>query len=100
MPHAEELGTRKIGTGERPRLRFDLAEVSERIAALDSSQAGSARGSTAIDVDSRMADVRRGFWTPPTRRRRVEERGSQGLSAEGDLLFGPFRAPGHRPARG
>jgi hypothetical protein len=24
-----------------------------------------------------MADVRRGFWTPPTRRRRVEEHGSQ-----------------------
>jgi integrase len=37
-----------------------------------------------------MADVRRGFWTPPTRRRRVEEHGSQGLSADGELLFGPF----------
>jgi predicted DNA-binding transcriptional regulator AlpA len=57
--HAEELGARKIGTGERPRLRFDLAEVSERIAALDSSQAGSARGSTAIDVDSRKRSLPR-----------------------------------------
>ena len=57
--HAEELGARKIGTGERPRLRFDLAEVSERIAALDSSQAGSARGSTAIDVDARKRSLPR-----------------------------------------
>jgi hypothetical protein len=37
-----------------------------------------------------MADVRRGFWTPPTRRRRSEERGERGLSDDGDLLFGPF----------
>lgn len=37
-----------------------------------------------------MADVRRGFWTPPTRRRRPEERGERGLSDDGDLLFGPF----------
>ncbi len=57
--HADELGARKIGTGERPRLRFDLAEVSERIAALDSSQAGSTRGSTAIDVDSRKRSLPR-----------------------------------------
>ena len=44
--HAEELGARKIGTGERPRLRFDLAEVSERIAALGNPQA-------ALDGDLR-----------------------------------------------
>lgn len=50
--HAEELGARKIGTGERPRLRFDRAEVSERIAALSGSQTGSGRGSTAIAADS------------------------------------------------
>lgn len=49
--HAEELGARKIGTGERPRLRFDPAEVSERIAALGSSQSGSGRGSTSIPAD-------------------------------------------------
>ncbi|HMJ72843.1 MAG TPA: site-specific integrase [Solirubrobacterales bacterium] len=34
-----------------------------------------------------MADVRRGLWVPPTRRRRVEE---QGQGADGELLFGPF----------
>jgi integrase len=37
-----------------------------------------------------MADVRRGFWTPPTRRRRSEESRERGLSADCDLLFGPF----------
>jgi hypothetical protein len=57
--HAEELGARKIGTGERPRLRFDLAEVSERIVALGSSQGGSGRGSTAITTDSRKHSLPR-----------------------------------------
>jgi len=59
--HAEELGARKIGTGERPRLRFDLAEVSERIAALGSSQSGSGRASTSIAADpcSRSLSPRR-----------------------------------------
>lgn len=51
--HAEDLGARKIGAGERPRLRFDLAEVSERIAALDSSQSGSGQGSTSMAADPR-----------------------------------------------
>jgi hypothetical protein len=57
--HAEELGARKIGTGERPRLRFDLAEVSERIAALGDSQTGSGRGSMAIAADSRKRSLPR-----------------------------------------
>ena len=62
--HAEELGARKIGTGERPRLRFDRAEVSERIAALNGSQTGSGRGSTAIAADPRgrsLSPRRRGI---------------------------------------
>lgn len=62
--HAEELGARKIGAGERPRLRFDLAEVSERIAALSSSQSGFGRGSTAIAADPRgrsLSSRRRGI---------------------------------------
>jgi hypothetical protein len=57
--HAEQLGARKIGTGERPRLRFDPAEVSERIAALSRSQTGSGRGSTAIVADSRSRSLPR-----------------------------------------
>jgi len=36
-----------------------------------------------------LADVRRGLWVPPTRRRRSEER-AEGQGAEGELLFGPF----------
>lgn len=57
--HAEELGARKIGIGERPRLRFDPEEVSERIAALGSSQTGSGRASTAIAADSRGRSLSR-----------------------------------------
>jgi hypothetical protein len=30
--HAEELGAIRIGTGERPRLRFDEAQVARRLA--------------------------------------------------------------------
>jgi hypothetical protein len=57
--HAEQLGARRIGTGERPRLRFDPAEVSERIAALNGSQTSSGRGSTAIASDSRNRSLPR-----------------------------------------
>jgi hypothetical protein len=57
--HAEELGARKIGIGERPRLRFDPAEVSERIDTLGSSQTGSGRASTAIAVDPRKRSLSR-----------------------------------------
>ncbi|HMJ72844.1 MAG TPA: hypothetical protein VK471_05695 [Solirubrobacterales bacterium] len=57
--HAEELGARKIGIGERPRLRFDPEEVSERIAALSGSQTGSGRASAAIAADSRGRSLSR-----------------------------------------
>lgn len=57
--HAEELGARKIGIGERPRLRFDPAEVSERIDTLGSSQTGPGRASTAIAVDPRKRSLSR-----------------------------------------
>ncbi len=48
------------------------------------------RGRAEEELANVMADVRRGLWTPPTRRRRVEERGEQSLSADGELLFGSF----------
>lgn len=57
--HAEQLGARKIGTGERPRLRFDLDEVSERIAALNDSQLGRGSRSTSIAVDPRRRSLSR-----------------------------------------
>jgi len=82
--HAEELGARRIGSGERPRLRFDPDEVRERIEALGGSQTGSRCGSAAIAVDSRNRSLSRrrraivstkkerpgGARTPPARRRR------------------------------
>jgi predicted DNA-binding transcriptional regulator AlpA len=73
--HAEELGARKIGTGERPWLRFDPAEVSERIAALGGSQTGSGRGSTAIAADSRNRSL------PRRRRGIVVGQGTDGRAA-------------------
>jgi len=57
--HAEQLGARKIGTGERPRLRFDLDEVRERIAALNGPQPGGRARSTAIAADARKRSLSR-----------------------------------------
>lgn len=57
--HAEELGACKIGTGERPRLRFDPEDVSERIAALGGSQTGPGSGSTPIAADPRNRSLSR-----------------------------------------
>lgn len=57
--HAEQLGARKIGGGERPRLRFDPDEVSERIAGLNGSQTGSGPGSARIAADSRRRSLSR-----------------------------------------
>jgi len=57
--HAEQLGARKIGGGERPRLRFDPDEVSERIAALNGSQTGSGPGSARIAADPRKHSLSR-----------------------------------------
>lgn len=31
--HADQLGARRLGTGSRPRLRFDPEEVAERLGA-------------------------------------------------------------------
>lgn len=57
--HAEQLGARKIGTGERPRLRFDLNEVSERIAALNDSQSARGSRSTSIAADPHRRSLSR-----------------------------------------
>ena len=38
--HAEQLGARRLGAGERPRLRFDPEEVAERIGALTGRERG------------------------------------------------------------
>jgi hypothetical protein len=36
--HADELGARRLGSGPRARLRFDLAEVDERLSACSASR--------------------------------------------------------------
>jgi hypothetical protein len=38
--HADELGARRLGSGQRPRLRFDPEEVAERLDELTGAQGG------------------------------------------------------------
>jgi len=47
------------------------------------------RGRAEEELANVLADVRRGLWVPPTRRRRSEEQ-AEGRGEEGELLFGPF----------
>ena len=49
--HADRLGARRIGTGCRPRLRFDPDEVAEQLG--EPGGAPDARGSAAISGDCR-----------------------------------------------
>lgn len=49
--HADQLGARRLGSGRRPRLRFDPDEVAERLA--DAASAGDGRRSPRIPGDSR-----------------------------------------------
>lgn len=46
--HAEQLGARRLGAGERPRLRFDPEEVAERIGALTGREGGDSGRSPGI----------------------------------------------------
>lgn len=67
--HADELGARRLGSGLRPRLRFDPDEVAERLgrpagAASGWSEAGSLsaqpRGNVGRQAESRPGRSRRG----------------------------------------
>lgn len=62
--HAEELGARRMGSGRRPRLRFDPDEVAERLGPPENCGPGSAnmRGSRAI-----AGDCKSGSLSSPTR---------------------------------
>jgi len=51
--HAEQLGARRLGAGERPRLRFDPEEVAERIGALTGGEGGDSRQSPGIAGDGK-----------------------------------------------
>jgi hypothetical protein len=62
--HAEELGARRMGSGRRPRLRFDPDEVAERLGPPDNRGPGDPymRGSRAI-----AGDCKSGSLSSPTR---------------------------------
>jgi hypothetical protein len=45
--HAHELGALHLGTGAKPRLRFDLAEVRQRLAARSASESSTHEKSPA-----------------------------------------------------
>lgn len=51
--HAEELGARRMGSGRRPRLRFDPEEVAERLGSPDREALGAPdlRGSRGVAGD-------------------------------------------------
>lgn len=62
--HAEELGARRMGSGRRPRIRFDPDEVAERLGPPENRGPGSPymRGSRAI-----AGDCKSGSLSSPTR---------------------------------
>ncbi len=62
--HAEELGARRMGSGRRPRLRFDPEEVAERLGPPDgeTTRGRDVRGSQAI-----AGDCKSGSLSSPTR---------------------------------
>jgi hypothetical protein len=57
--NAERLGARRLGAGKRPRMRFDPAEVEERIAALSPADGADPRRSEAMPGDSRNGSISR-----------------------------------------
>ena len=62
--HAEELGARRMGSGRRPRLRFDPDEVAERLGPPEDRGGGGPymQGSRAI-----AGDCKSGSLSSPTR---------------------------------
>lgn len=62
--HAEELGAQRMGSGRRPRLRFDPDEVAERLGKPANRDGGGPymRGSRAI-----AGDCKSGSLSSPTR---------------------------------
>jgi hypothetical protein len=47
--HADDLGARRLGSGPRARLRFDLAEVDSRLTSCARSRGSEAAGSGAVE---------------------------------------------------
>ncbi len=57
--HARQLGARRLGAGKRPRLRFDPAEVAERITALTGGSGPDASRLSAMPGDSHSDSISR-----------------------------------------
>lgn len=53
--HANEIGARRLGTGPKARLRFDLAEVDERVAFCSASR----RSESLNPAETRASSPRR-----------------------------------------
>jgi hypothetical protein len=64
--HAHQLGARRLGTGQRPRLRFDPDEVAERLAALQEERTS---GSVPPDPRSTRFRARAELWSKRNRNR-------------------------------
>lgn len=102
--NAEALGTRRLGSGARPRLRFDPDEVAERIDGLGRRSA--ARGSAAMRGDCRTdsppgrsrAMVVGQARKRPGRRGHAPRPGAEQAGATERLTpRGPLAAPAARP---
>jgi hypothetical protein len=76
--HATQLGARRLGAGERPRLRFDPDEVAARLAELEPERPGSPGGSERCpprfpgraELRSSAPDIGRAAHERPRPRRR------------------------------
>lgn len=108
--HADELGARRLGGGQRPRLRFDPDEVAERLgepgaggrAGGDEQRSASIRGDCASDslsVRSR-AMVGRQAKKRPGRRANAPRPGAEQAGAMKRLLPRSPRVAPARPAAG
>lgn len=62
--HAEELGARRMGSGQRPRLRFDPDEVAERLGPPDNRGGG---GSQMQGLRAIAGDCKSGSLSSPPR---------------------------------
>lgn len=109
--HAEVLGARRLGTGARPRLRFDPDEVAERIDGLTAGPGNRAavRGSVAMCGDCRTdslpgrsrAIVVGQARKRPGRRGNAPRPGAELAGATERLTpLGPLVAPGARSPEG
>jgi hypothetical protein len=87
--HADDLGARRLGAGQRPRLRFDPDEVADRLGNAHPTTASDGRRSPRMPDDSRNS----------TRLHREPELSSQGKrNRPGGAPTPPATAPKKWPS--